>query len=129
MSAWDRKKEQESERRQARRAKRKSVIALGWDVVPTGVLGLFVQSIVADGRAILLGVTADGSSLSVAVYENGDKEKYYIRSDRDVIESLADVIEEYNERAADAFLDFATPSKPEEPSKPPQTGKKAAGEE
>ncbi len=111
MSAWDRKRENESERRQARRAKRKSKIALGWDVVPTGVLGLFVQLLVSDGRAILLGVTGDGSSLSVAVYEDGDKEKYYIRSDKDVVESLADVIEEYNERAADGFLDFATPQK------------------
>jgi len=124
MSAWDRKKENESERRQARRARRKSKVALGWDVVPTGVLGLFVQLLVSDGRAILLGVTGDGSSLSVAVYEDGDKEKYYIRSDKDVIESLADVIEEYNERAADGFLDFATPSKPDPAPKATKDGEK-----
>jgi len=126
VSAWDRKKDSENERRQARRNRRKSKIALGWDIVPTSVLGYFCQLLIADGRAILLGVTGDGSSLSVAVYEDGDKEKYYIRSDRDVIESLADIVEDYNERAADDFLDFATPPKPQQQALTPKADEKPA---
>lgn len=111
MSAWKRSAESIAERRESRRNSRKRKIALDWAVVPASLLGLFVQLMVRDGRAVLFGTTSDGGTLSLSVYDDGDKERYYIRSGQDVVAELADVLDEYSERAAEEFMDAATPQK------------------
>lgn len=116
MSAWERKRESEAERRSARRASRRSKAVLTWDSVPVDMVGLFVHLMVREGRAILLGVTSDGDVLSIKVYEDGDKEAYYIRSNSDVKEELADILDEYTHSSVQPFLDAFTPRPSADPT-------------
>lgn len=111
MGSWERKKEAEYERRSSRRSARRSKASLTWNGVPVDMVGLFVHLMVREGRAVLLGTTSDGDVLSVKVYEDGDKESFYIRAKADVKESLADIIDEYSPDSTEAFLEAFTAPK------------------
>lgn len=110
MSAYKRTREDRDARRTDQRAKRKARLAIGWDAVRSDLLGLFVHLIVQSGRAVLLGTTSDGTVLSVSVYDDGERERYYLRNNADVVEQLVDILSDYSDAAADTLEGAANPS-------------------
>lgn len=109
MSAHKRAAEEKRYNQHVKRNARKKRLTLSWDAVPVHLLGLFVQCAVQSGRAMLLGTTSDGSVLSVSIYDDGERERYYLRNNADVVEQLVEIIAEYNETAADALWEAARP--------------------
>lgn len=104
MSAWERANEARNERRQQRNAGRNRKVVITWDAVSPVLVGTFVQLMVLDGRAVLFGTTTSGDTLSVLVYDNGQKESFYIRSGQDPHVELINIADEYSISAGESLL-------------------------
>lgn len=92
------------ERRERRKASRKVALYLGWDVVPPLAIGLLVQILSQAGLAILFGTTRDGDVLSVTLYLDGEKTKYYIRATDNPVDVLCEILDEHTTTGADVLL-------------------------
>jgi len=110
----------------ARQRKGKHYAVLAWNVVPAYLLGLFVQLMDDGGRAILLGRTTSGDVLSVIVYDDGDREKFYVRNNAEVSEGLASIIEYYDEDAAQVFRETMGTRNAAQPTPAPNSTEKTA---
>lgn len=99
-------RQNQADERASRRAKRTKRIPLGWDVVNPDFLGLFVHLMVRGNRAVLFGSSGDGDVLSLNVYDDGEKERFYIRLAKNAYDDLIECMDEYSESAADTLSDF-----------------------
>lgn len=92
-----------------RQSERKSVrnkAVGGWVMAGLECLGDFVATITNAGCAVLLAGADVDSLLTVSVYSDGEREKYYVRPRDDVKEVLMDILEDYaSPRAVEAFTE------------------------
>jgi len=118
------KRQNQADERANRRSKRTRRTPLGWDVVNPDFLGTFVHLMARDNRAVLFGTSGDGDILSLNVYDDGEKERFYIRSAKDVYSDLIECMEEYSESAADALSDLVASQKESGATLPSESAKK-----
>lgn len=89
------------------RKERRSRTVSGWVVCPGDILAQFIVFITAAGNAVLLAGSDGDNMLSLTVYSDGDKDKYYIRPGDDIPAVLQEVIEDYcAPPTVDAFTAF-----------------------
>lgn len=83
-----------NDKKPRRKRARKSIVQ--WNDVNADVIGDFTRFMVGDGRAVLFGSSGDDSLLSVTVYDDGQKERYYIRATADVVAELGEILEDFD---------------------------------
>lgn len=65
-----------------------------WEVVPDDAIAYLVRSCAANGIAPLFSTTSDGNTLSVTIFDDGAKDKYYLRAGEpfhQLLNEIADV--------------------------------------
>lgn len=72
---------------------RKSRLVGGWMAVPSHLLGMAIASLSERGCAIMFSGSSADTLMTMTVYDDGDKEKYYIRPHDNPVDVLAEAIE------------------------------------
>lgn len=92
-----------------RQSERKSVrnkAVGGWVMAGLECLGDFIATVTNAGNAILLAGADVDSLLTVSIYSDGEREKYYVRPRDDIREIMIDILEDYcSPRAVEAFTE------------------------
>ena len=72
---------------------RKSRLVGGWMAVPSHLLGMAIASLSERGCAVMFSGSSADTLMTMTVYDDGDKEKYYIRPHDNPADVLAEAIE------------------------------------
>jgi len=90
---------------------RKSRLVGGWVAVPSHLLGMAITALSERGCAVMFSGSSSDTLMTMTVYDDGDKEKYYIRPHDNPVDVLAEAIECHcSPSALDAFEAVRTPT-------------------
>lgn len=90
----------------------------GWLVASRAVLGEFVVTLAEAGNAVLFAGASGDAMLTVSVYSDGDREKYYIRPQDDIHDALFEIVDDYaSPLAVEAFSAFLADIAPDKSGK------------
>jgi len=91
-------------RGQREKRKSKSKLVAGWLVVNADLLKQFLTSLTEVGCAVLFGGSSADSLMSINVYADGERDKFYIRPHDAIEDVLEEIIDAYCAPSAlDAF--------------------------
>jgi len=93
------------DRKHSRNKRTRKVSVMSWDMCPTDLLKQLIAYLTGEGYAVLFGVSGNGGTLTVYVYDDGDKDVYYIRPRDSFYEVFGEILADcVSEAIADALI-------------------------